>query len=547
MSTPLILSDWIRLTGATRVWMNGSTGWNEFSIDDLSNDDLGKGISASELRIDSRNVEKGDVYVALKGTKVDGHHFIGDAVVKGASLVLCEADSAPVSGINGVKTPVLGIPNLRSELGGIAQSFYGNPAQKLSIVAVTGTNGKTTISTLVWQALSALGVKTGLLGTAGGFIGNKSITLANGAPQLTTSNAIQLAVWMKDMVQEGVSHLVMEASSHALDQGRLNGLDISVAIFSNLSHDHLDYHGTMEAYASVKKRLFDGLLGSSTAIVNTSDAWGASMVSDTHADVWQIAYEESEPSFSISDSANSHTSFTLHYSDLSPSEGDGLNVMINGERSSVEFTSLLQGKFNAMNLAEAYLACKALGFREEAILNVMPSLSGAPGRLEKIQTTTDLEPLVLVDYAHTPDALEKVAAVAAELKASTNRNGALWILFGCGGDRDRRKRPVMAEIAQRFGDRVIVTSDNPRNEDPELILDEVCKGFRVDGAPFERFVDRAEAIHYAILSADASDIVLIAGKGHETGQIIGDKTIPMDDRKEALSALEHRANKLEEV
>ena len=367
------------------------------------------------------------------------------------------------------------------------------------------------------------------------------------------------------MVQEGVSHLVMEASSHALDQARLNGLGISVAIFSNLSHDHLDYHGTMEAYADAKKRLFDSLLGSCTAIVNTSDTWGTRMVADTCAEVWQIAFEESDNrvsmggpggevgsedevgSLEMADFAGSGKNFTLRYSDLSPSEGDGLEVMIHGDSSSVEFTSPIHGKFNAMNLAEAFLACKALGFREEAILEVMPSLSGAPGRLERIKTTTEQEPLVLVDYAHTPDALEKVSAIAAELKKSRESGAEVWIIFGCGGNRDRAKRPVMAEIAQRYADRVIVTSDNPRNEDPELIIDEVCTGFRIDGAPFERFVDRAEAIEYAILNAEPSDIVLIAGKGHETGQIIGDRTLPLDDRKEALAALQLRAKNMEEV
>ena len=559
MSSPRILSDWIKLTDATRFWIAEDKGWQACSTADAFDGVLGLELSTQDLRNDSRTVGKDDVYVALKGTQVDGHQFIGDAIKNGASLVLCEVDSAPVSEVSGTKTPVLCIPNLRSELGRIAQSYYGNPAQKLSIIAVTGTNGKTTISTLIWQALSALGMKAGLLGTIGGFIGNKSILLTNGTPQMTTSDAIQLAVWMKEMVQEGVSHLVMEASSHALDQARLNGLGISVGIFSNLSHDHLDYHGTMEAYADAKKRLFDGLLGSSTAIVNTSDAWGTRMVSDTRAEVWQIAFEESDSrvstggsegevkSVEIVGSIGSSKNFTLRYSDLSPSEGNGLEVMIHGDSSSVEFTSPIHGKFNAMNLAEAYLACKALGFREEAILEVMPSLSGAPGRLERIQTTTEQEPLVLVDYAHTPDALEKVSAIAAELKKSRESGAEVWIIFGCGGNRDRAKRPVMAEIAQRYADRVIVTSDNPRNEDPELIIDEVCTGFRIDGAPFERFVDRAEAIEYAILNAEPSDIVLIAGKGHETGQIIGDRTLPLDDRKEALAALQLRAKNMEEV
>lgn len=547
MSTPKTFSDWIAQTGATHLWISEVAGWRRMSTTDISDDRLSAEIEASDLQIDSREVKKGDVYVALKGTQLDGHQFIGSAIQNGASFVLSETDTVPSVEWADVETPVLYVPNLREKLGKIAQWYYGNPAQKLSIIVITGTNGKTTISTLIWQALTGLGVKAGLLGTVGGFIGSKSIALTGGSPQMTTSDAIQLAKWMKEMVSEGVSHLVLEASSHALDQGRLNGLDISVAVFSNLSHEHLDYHGTIEAYAAAKKRLFDGLSTHSTAIINVSDDWGLEMVSNTDAEIWQVAFEQDMTRISSIDPAGLRKNYTLRFSDLVPTEGDGLRIIMESGGSSVEFLSQLQGRFNAMNLAEAFLALKALGYREEALLDVMPSLKGAPGRLEKIYTTAEHEPLVLVDYAHTPDALEKVATVAAELKKSRQRSAELWILFGCGGNRDRAKRPVMAEIAQRIGDRVIVTSDNPRFEDPERIIDEVCTGFQTVGAPFERFVDRTEAIQHAISEADATDIVLIAGKGHETGQIIGNQILPMDDRKEALKALETRAKKMEEV
>lgn len=563
MSTPASLMDWIRLTGATRFWLSDRGEWVFTDTRNVSSiEKADEEVSFRDLCLDSRKVSNGDIYVALKGTQVDGHRFIGDAIGHGAALVLCESEEMPSQEFASHGVPVLTIPHLRAELGRISQAYYGNPSQKLSITAVTGTNGKTTISTLIWQGLLELGIKAGLLGTVGGFIGKHTLELPAGSNHMTTSDAIQLARWMRLMVDEGVTHLVMEASSHALDQGRLNGVPVAVAVYSNLSHEHLDYHGTMEEYAKAKKRLFDGLSDQSFAIVNGSDAWGTTMVKDSSAQVWIVRYSEDSGSGSVSDAgadsgtesrfviaSKSKQSFTLRYTDVDPLQGGGLHIDL-GHDDSDEFLSVsspLQGKFNAMNVSQACLALQALGWKFAMAASALSKATGAPGRMEKVQSGHSDEPLVLVDYAHTPDALEKVASATADLVRHSGYGGKLWIVFGCGGERDRLKRPVMAEIAQRFADHVIVTADNPRHEDPESILDEICTGFDPNGSPFERISDRVDAIHKAVLNADSEDIILIAGKGHETGQIIAGKTVPLDDREEALKALHLRAQKMEEV
>lgn len=566
--------DWIQLTegSASGMWMPVGEKWVYFTPKDTFKANafesditsvLSGGRTFADLCLDSRKVQEGDVYVALKGIHLDGHQFIGDALNQGASLVLCESEKIPEQAYAAHAVPILVIPDLRFELGRIAQGYYGDPAKKLSIIGVTGTNGKTTISTLIWQALTELGVKAGLLGTVGGFIGKQAIELSKGNVQMTTSDAIQLAKWMKEMVDQGASYLVLEASSHALDQGRLAHIPFTIAVYSNLSHEHLDYHGSLEAYATAKKRLFEGLSDKSSAIVNVSDAWGEFMVQDSAAHVWTVAFDEepgksgesqesrepqesNEPYESRVDKINP---YSVQFTDVDPAQGGGLLIDLSHGNSgtSQRITSPLQGKFNAMNVAQAYLALRVLGWEPELAAEALSKSKGAPGRMQKVQSGLGAEPLVLVDYAHTPDALDKVASATSELLHSTGSDGKLWILFGCGGERDRLKRPAMAKIAQSFADHVVVTSDNPRYEDPEAILDEVCAGFSVDGAPFERITDRKTAIQETILKADAQDIVLLAGKGHETGQVIAGETLPLDDREEALKALRLRAQKMEEV
>lgn len=577
MSPLTSFMDWFQLTdvSASGMWIPVGEKWIYYTPKDTSkanafesdvNRVLSGGRIFADLCLDSRKVQKGDVYVALKGSYVDGHQFIGDALNQGASLVLCESDKMPEQAYAAHGVSILVIPDLRFELGRIAQMYYGNPANKLSIIGVTGTNGKTTISTLIWQALTELGVKAGLLGTVGGFIGKQAIELPKGNVQMTTSDAIQLAIWMKEMVDQGASHVVLEASSHALDQGRLAHLPFTVTVYSNLSHEHLDYHGSLKAYVTAKKRLFDGLSGNSTAIVNVSDAWGEFMVQDSAAHVWSVAYNgengESvkardfddtqdfrELSESLVPGVDDKECYAVRFTNENPAEGGGLLIELSHGNSGTpqQITSPLQGKFNAMNVSQAYLALQALGWEPELAAEALSKSKGAPGRMQKVQSGLGAEPLVLVDYAHTPDALDKVASATSELLHSTGSDGKLWILFGCGGERDRLKRPEMAKIAQSFADHVVVTSDNPRNEDPEAILDEVCAGFNVDGAPFERITDRKTAIQETILKADTRDIVLLAGKGHETGQVIAGETLSLDDREEALKALRLRAQKMEEV
>lgn len=452
---------------------------------------------------DSRKVTKGGVFIAIKGTEVDGHLFLEDAVYRGAKVLICE-DSFYTS------TPdvcVMEVEDTRALIGPLAQSFEGNPALKLKIIGITGTNGKTTTATLVHQVLTSLGKKASLLGTVSKIINNRVHQ-----SKLTTSDPIELAADMKAMVEAGSEYLVMEVSSHALHQHRVGGIDFSVAAFTNLSHDHLDYHETLEEYAAAKKLLFDGLNSSATAIVNMDDRFGDFMVSNCNATISAIQFQNGNASI------------------LSNSP-DGLVITIDG----VEIKTPLMGTFNAYNIAEAFLICKAIGLPTNDIVDALEVTPGAPGRMESV----DIEaikpiPKVIVDYAHTPDALENVLCALKKLKKESQK---LYVVFGAGGDRDTTKRPEMAEVAERLADEIIVTSDNPRTENPDLIIADIINGF-TNTDNVTSITLRREAIYKAIELASANDIILIAGKGHEDYQEINGTRYAFDDRVIARKALQ---------
>lgn len=465
---------------------------------------------------DSRKVVAGAVFIAVRGFTVDGHAFIEKAIAKGAGVIICEE----YSGSDAQETYIIQVEDTRSLIGPLAQMFEGKPADQLTLTGITGTNGKTTVATLTYQVLQQLGVRISLLGTVAKYINDEVQD-----SRLTTADPIELAGDMHRMVEAGSTHLVMEVSSHALHQQRAKGLDFDVAAFTNLSHDHLDYHTTVEKYAKAKKQLFDGLSSQATAIINADDSQSRFMTADCQAQTILFGFEK-----------DTDVPCTITQSD-----SKGLILEVAG--TTIE--SPLVGRFNAYNVAQTFLICRTLGFTKTTIVKALATATGAPGRLERVQGNNDRsQPLVMVDYAHTPAALENVLSTLASIK---EKEHLLHVVFGCGGDRDKTKRPAMASIAEQFADLITITSDNPRNEDPETIIDDAMEGF-VRPQAVNRITDRREAITRAIVSADTNTIVLIAGKGHETYQEIEGKRYPFDDReiaRKALNADNHNVEKPE--
>ena len=450
-------------------------------------------IIPTDMALDSRQLVPGGLFVALPGASSDGRHFIGDVLDRGASAVLAEA-----AGFDCQDSRVIPLPDLAEHLPTLVQDFYNHPSSKLSLIAVTGTNGKTSIVDFTCQILRLLGHQAGSIGTLGARTDSQVAPATNTTPDLISINR-QLALW----VSSGIRFVSMEASSHALDQGRLQGLSVNTAVFSNLSHDHLDYHGSEGEYAAAKLRLFSDF-PLDHAIYNEDDpiarrvkdllpdaAMGASL-EDPGADIFIKIIAQSPLTFSVK------TPF-----------GEGRVV------------SQLSGDFNAFNLGVAVAVVQGLGFAAREVIEAAEQVSAVTGRIESIGPPRG--PRVFLDYAHTPDALER--ALAALRPTATGR---LIAVFGCGGDRDRTKRPVMGAIAQRLADVVVVTSDNPRGEQPEAIIDEVIQGI---SGNYVRLSDRAEAIGAALDMAASEDTVLVAGKGHERYQEIDGCRLPFCDRE----------------
>lgn len=455
------------------------------------------------LTDDSRQVTKGGVFIAVKGMTSDGHDHIATAIAKGAAVVICERFNG-----DDADATILLVKSTRSVLLPLALAFQGHPEKQLKFVGVTGTNGKTTVSTLIWQVLRKLDIPAGLIGTV-----EKRINDASIDSKLTTPGALELAADLRDAADAGCRIVAMEVSSHALDQNRTKGLKFDVALFTNLSHDHLDYHGTLEAYARAKRKLFDTLPAKSIAITNFDDLQGTAMMAKTRASVWGVRLGESEVR-------------------VLSSSIDGLVLDIDG----TVVASPLAGRFNAYNVSQAYLACVALGLNQANVAAALSTAPGAPGRLERVPSPAG-SPAVFVDYAHTPDALDNVLGTLVSLKSADQK---LICVFGCGGNRDTTKRPKMAAIAERHCESVVITSDNPRFENPDTILDEIQSGFS-DKAKYVRIPDRATAISDTVAKADTHTVIVIAGKGHETYQDIQGVRHPLDDRVIAANAIQRRS------
>jgi UDP-N-acetylmuramoyl-L-alanyl-D-glutamate--2,6-diaminopimelate ligase len=472
---------------------------------------------------DSRRVLPGTLFVARPGAKADGRAFVADAVAKGAAAVVhvgddpCAGDPAASHVIRIRAKDGTDLVRLAARL---ADRLEGNPSEWLRMVGVTGTNGKTTMAFLVQQFVRAAGQRCGVIGT---------VVIDDGAvaepANLTTPGGIELAGALGRMVRNGCTACAMEVSSHALDQGRADAIGFKVAVFSNLTGDHLDYHKTMDAYAAAKAKLFTMLPRDGTAIVNIDDAWHARMLDGCRARVLRcsVGTDAQAPA------AGADCTATIHASRLGWQD-----TTFAGPWGSVRVKLPIVGRHNAMNALQAAAAAHAIGVPAAAIAHALGTCTAPPGRLEPVTTPED--PFaVLVDYAHTDDALLNVLTA---LRPLVGPGGRLVTVFGCGGDRDATKRPRMMRVACEHSDRVIVTSDNPRTENPESIIDQVIAG-RPEGtaAPFTRQVDRARAIEQAVAEARPGDIVLIAGKGHEDYQIIGTEKRPFDDRLVARAAL----------
>lgn len=466
---------------------------------------------------DSRAVRKNSVFFAYLGEHVDGRQFVADAIERGAVAILYESQDGwqpPVDLI--AKAKWQGVANLREHCGEIAANYYGDPATKLKMLGVTGTNGKSSIANFIAQALTLHKIKCAVLGTLGnGFLPNLVKSTH------TTLNPLQLQHALAGFVADGAHAVAMEVSSHALDQGRVNGIEFETAIFTNLSRDHLDYHATLENYFAAKAKLFHWP-NLKYAILNADDPHAQKLIQQNlTADV-----------FLYSASGVIDAKLPTVSAQKILSTGNGFVVSVQTPWGSGEFQTPILGKFNISNLLATIAAICLSGVPFFDALYYVSQLSPVPGRMQAFEKNNSAK--IVVDYAHTPDALEKALSALRE-----HCDGKLICVFGCGGDRDRGKRPLMANVAEQFADAVIVTNDNPRTEDPQSIANDILQGFS-DKKSIQVVLDREKAIKTAVQMANNNDIVLVAGKGHEDYQIIGNKTSPFDDRLVVQQALRDR-------
>ena len=456
-------------------------------------------VEITALTGDSREVVPGALFVAVKGFASDGHAYIPSAIGKGAVAIVCEeipGQAADEAGVTFVK-----VSNSRHAIAMAADAFYGHPSRKLTLVGITGTNGKTTTVTLLYRLFKAMGHPCGLLSTIANYVDDKRLETAN-----TTADPVTINRLLAEMVEAGCSYCFMEVSSIGVEQERVAGLHFAVGIFSNLTHDHLDYHKTFAEYLRCKKLFFDNLPKSAYAIINIDDKNGPVMVQNTAAKV--VTYACKRPA--------DHTARILEQS------FEGMLLRIDGK----ETWSRLIGAHNAYNLLAIYTTAVCLGTDPDEVLVALSGLQSAPGRLENLRGPRDLA--VVIDYAHTPDALENVLGTLRDVAPERQ----LICLFGCGGDRDKTKRPEMAQVAARLADRLVVTSDNCRTEDPEAILNDIRAGLDWEGLAKAVFItDRREAIRTAILTAPEGATILLAGKGHEDYQIIGHEKLHFDEKE----------------
>ena len=460
-----------------------------------------KEIEISEIVFDSRKVIENSLYIAIKGTLADGHQYISSAIEKGAKGIVCEVlPEQKEEGIIYIK-----VENSSKVLGLLASNFYGNPSEKLTLVGITGTNGKTSVSTLLFDIFKKMGYSSVLISTVEYRIGDEVFPSTHTTPDIITLNKI-----LYKAVEQGCQYAFMEVSSHGIHQGRIDGLNFRIAGFTNITHDHLDYHKTFLEYLNTKKRFFDELPQTAVAITNIDDKNGLVMLQNTKA---------KKKTYAVKTLADYHGK-------LLELDFNGMLLDFNGK----EFWTTLTGKFNVYNLLLVFAIARELGFEENEILTTISKLKRVNGRFEVLKSQGGI--IFVVDYAHTPDALENILDSINEIRTKNER---LITIFGCGGDRDREKRPEMGKVATRKSTLAIITSDNPRTEDSAQIIKEIEAG--VESQNFSKYItipDRKEAIKMAIKFAEPKDIVLVAGKGHETYQEIKGVRHHFDDKETIL-------------
>ena len=452
-------------------------------------------LSINKIEFDSRLIVDGDMYIAITGVNVDGHSFISQAIQNGANCIVCE--KTPDIKTDGIV--YVNVKSSRKALAIISSNYFDNPSSKLNLIGVTGTNGKTTIATLLFDLYTELEIKSGLISTVKISYDNK-----NFQANQTTPDSLSINRFLSEMVNSNVRYCFMEVSSHGIDQNRTDGLVFKGGIFTNLTHDHLDYHESFENYRDTKKQFFDSLSNNSFALTNNDDKNGMVMLQNTIADKYTY-------------SLNSVSDFKAK---ILESSFDGMLLKIN----STEFWSKLVGKFNAYNILSVYSAASILGLPKNELLKAMSSLDAVAGRFQFYKKN---KITAIVDYAHTPDALENILKSINEIKTSENN---LITVVGCGGNRDKSKRPLMGDIASNLSSKVIFTSDNPRFEDPEIIIEEMISGVRsTNSNKTISILNRKEAIKAACQFARTNDIILVAGKGHESYQEVKGVRSDFDD------------------
>jgi len=452
-------------------------------------------LSINKIEFDSRLISDGDMYIAITGVNVDGHSFISQAIQNGATCIVCE--KTPDIKTDGIV--YVNVKSSRKALAIISSNYFDNPSSKLNLIGVTGTNGKTTIATLLFDLYTELEIKSGLISTVKISYDNK-----NFQANQTTPDSLSINRFLSEMVNSNVRYCFMEVSSHGIDQNRTDGLVFKGGIFTNLTHDHLDYHESFENYRDTKKQFFDSLSNNSFALTNNDDKNGMVMLQNTIADKYTY-------------SLNSVSDFKAK---ILESSFDGMLLKIN----STEFWSKLVGKFNAYNILSVYSAASILGLPKNELLKAMSSLDAVAGRFQFYKKN---KITAIVDYAHTPDALENILKSINEIKTSENN---LITVVGCGGNRDKSKRPLMGDIASNLSSKVIFTSDNPRFEDPEIIIEEMISGVRSTNSNKTISIsNRKEAIKAACQFARTNDIILVAGKGHESYQEVKGVRSDFDD------------------
>ena len=472
-------------------------------------------VSVSGLSLDSRCIAEGDLFLACTGTSRHGAHYIEQAVAQGAAAVAVEpSPEIARMDLDACPVPAFWVDRLHLLASEVAGRFYGNPSHEMRVVGITGTNGKTSVSQFIAQAITE-GTPCGVVGTLGsGLYGELSTT------GHTTPDAVSLQEQLARMVDAGARYVAMEVSSHALDQGRVNGVRLETAVYTNLSHEHLDYHGDMESYAGAKRRVLE-MPGLKKAVINADDATGRDWLAAMPQGVEAISYGL--------EGGEGEALGPVLYADALRLDAAGLSMRVHSPWGEGELKTGLLGRFNASNLLAAQGALLTLGYEFDDALALLSRVSTVPGRMERFEAKG--RPLMVVDYAHTPDALAHVLAALRE-----HTSGRLWCILGCGGERDREKRPKMGQIAEALADSVVVTDDNPRRENPFSIIEDILGGIENRDTVYVQR-DRARAIAHAAGLGREGDVILVAGKGHETEQQIGERRLPFSDREEVARLL----------